>query len=101
MMQDTAWNKSSGSREDDGSGRICKKCLIRDLPEAEYFHNLYDYIARLPQEDKVPDALYQERLSYCMECEYLLSGMCRICGCYVELRAAMRVRSCPGNPKRW
>ncbi|HIS47256.1 MAG TPA: hypothetical protein IAB46_06810 [Candidatus Scybalocola faecigallinarum] len=81
--------------------RYCKKCLLRDMPEGEYFKNLYEYIAGLPQEDKVSDDVYESRLEQCKRCENLLNGMCRLCGCYVEMRAAMKVRSCPRVPALW
>ena len=83
------------------SQRYCKKCLLRDMPQGEYFQNLYDYIAGLEAEDKVSDDVYESRLSRCRECENLISGMCRLCGCYVEMRAAMKVRSCPQVPPLW
>ena len=46
-----------------------------------------------------PEEEYERRLSICKECEKLLSGMCRMCGCYVEMRAAIALRDCPG--KKW
>lgn len=55
------------------------------------------------KKDSVPEEFdgrkYQRRLSICKECEKLLSGMCRMCGCYVEMRAAIALRDCPG--KKW
>lgn len=86
---------------EEGSRRLCRKCLLREMDEAEYFKNLYEYIERIPQEDKVSKEEYENRLSICKSCCYLLSGMCRLCGCYVELRAALKVRSCPDIPARW
>lgn len=80
---------------------ICRKCLIRDMPEAEFFENMYDYIANIPEEDKVSDAEYERRLNQCRRCGDLLNGMCRICGCFVEMRAAVALRHCPGQSKRW
>lgn len=85
----------------DNVQRICKKCLLRDMPEKEYFANMYAYIENLPEEDKVSDAKYQSRLEVCQDCENLISGMCRLCGCYVEMRAAMKVRHCPGITPKW
>ena len=70
----------------DGNTRICKKCLLREMDEAGFFQNMYDYIARIPADDKTPEEEYERRLSICKECEKLLSGMCRMCGCYVEMR---------------
>ena len=81
----------------DGNTRICKKCLLREMDEAGFFQNMYDYIARIPADDKAPEEEYERRLSICKECEKLLSGMCRMCGCYVEMRAAIALRDCPGN----
>lgn len=62
---------------------------------------MYDYIANLNPEDKVTDEQYEQRLLMCRQCEHLLSGMCRKCGCYVEMRAAMKIRHCPDVPGRW
>ena len=73
----------------DGNTRICKKCLLREMDEAGFFQNMYDYIARIPADDKTPGEEYEK----------LLSGMCRMCGCYVEMRAAIALRDCPG--KKW
>lgn len=83
--------------------RFCKKCLLRDLPEAEYFKTMYEYIANLDPDIKAEPDVYEERLALCRDCEELLSGMCRLCGCYVEMRAAVRKNYCPGvgAGKRW
>lgn len=81
--------------------RICRQCLLRDMPESKRFQSMYDYIARLSKDDKVPDETYEKRLEICRKCEHLMSGMCRKCGCYVEMRAAMKIRSCPDIPDRW
>ena len=58
---------------------------------------MYDYIARIPADDKTPEEEYERRLSICKECEKLLSGMCRMCGCYVEMRAAISTAGLPGE----
>ena len=86
--------------QNDGTGRFCRKCLTRDmLGQEEYFSNLRDYINNLDPDIKASEALYEERLAVCMECDLLFQGMCRTCGCYVELRAAIDRNSCPN--KRW
>lgn len=80
--------------------RFCKKCLTRDMAgQEEYFRNLKEYIANLDRDVKAEDELYESRLAVCQECDLLLEGMCRTCGCYVELRAAVRKNSCPG--RKW
>ena len=78
--------------------RRCRKCLTRDMAgQEEYFRSLREYIANLDEDIKASAALYEERLAICKQCELLLDGMCRSCGCYVELRAAVAERSCPGD----
>lgn len=76
--------------------RRCRKCLTRDMAgQEEYFRSLREYIANLDEDIKASAALYEERLAICKQCELLLDGMCRSCGCYVELRAVVAGRSCP------
>ncbi len=78
--------------------RICRRCLTRDMAgKEEYFRSLHEYIENLDMDVKTPAALYEERLEVCRECELLYQAMCRSCGCYVELRAAIAKNSCPWN----
>ena len=78
------------------SQRICKKCLTREMTESgEQFKNMWDYIDNLSGDVKTSDPEYERRLSICKECEMLLAGMCRKCGCYVEMRAALKTNECP------
>lgn len=86
--------------QESGKLRICKKCLTRDMVgQEEYFSSLREYIENLDIDIKASEILYEERLSVCKECDLLLEGMCRSCGCYVELRAAVTKNSCP--KKKW
>lgn len=95
--------RAGGCRDGEGgmeqkteNRRFCRKCLIRDMgDQEEYFRTLRDYIENLDPDLKVPEALYEKRLGVCRECDLLLEGMCRSCGCYVELRAAMKKNICP------
>ena len=75
--------------------RVCRRCLIREMDQNAYFENLRTYIGNLEEELKVDEPLYEERPSRCKECDLLADGMCRACGCYVELRAVMKKNSCP------
>ena len=52
------------------------------MSEADTYKTMYEYIANLNPDDKTPDQEYETRLSQCKTCDHLLSGMCRICGCY-------------------
>ena len=81
--------------------RFCRKCLTREMEQTEYFRTLHEYIAHLDADLKVDDEVYEERLALCKECEKLYQGMCRICGCYVELRAVMRKNGCPLVKPMW
>lgn len=73
----------------------CRKCLLRDMNQNEYFENLRQYIANLDEELKADQKLYEERLKSCKACNFLLNGMCRACGCFVELRGVMKKNRCP------
>lgn len=79
--------------------RVCKRCLLREFDEAEYHEKLERYIVGLGDRMKAPEALYEKRLSACKECEKLSAGTCLACGCYVELRAAVKTSGCPH--KKW
>lgn len=57
-------------------------------------------IEKIKPEEKAGEQLYSERLKKCGECEFLLSGTCLKCGCYVELRAAYKMNSCPLSKSR-
>ena len=76
--------------------RICKKCLIREMADQE---DLYKTLRRLIDElepnERAAEEVIEKRLKICTECELLLEGMCRACGCYVELRAATAEQECP------
>lgn len=81
-----------------GSTRFCRRCLTREMAgQEEYFASLREYIENLDMDIKAPASLYEERLSVCKECDLLFQGMCRTCGCYVELRAAISRNACPNH----
>lgn len=77
----------------------CLKCLLRELDERAYMEKLHRYIELLDVDVKAPKGLYEDRLAVCKTCEYLEEGTCQACGCYVELRAAVRKNRCPY--KKW
>lgn len=82
--------------------RICKRCLIGDIPDqASLAELIRERIALLPEEQKADEALMVSRLDACRACDHLNSGTCALCGCYVELRAAKRHMRCPDVPARW
>ena len=77
----------------------CLKCLLRELDERAYMEKLHRYIELLDVDVKAPKGLYEDRLAVCKICDYLEEGTCQACGCYVELRAAVRKNRCPY--KKW
>ncbi len=81
--------------------RLCRRCLAKEMPDAEYFQNMYEYIANLDAGIKASDELYEMRLSKCRQCDNLLNGMCRLCGCFVEMRAAISKNKCPAIHPNW
>lgn len=81
--------------------RICKKCLLKESNQAEYFQNLYAYIEGIDPDIKADNKEYERRLALCQQCDHLVNGMCNICGCFVELRAVIQKNYCPSVNKVW
>lgn len=81
--------------------RICKKCLLKDMEENEYYESVAEYVSLLAPEVKASEELYEKRLAICKECDRLVSGICRSCGCFVEMRAAVEKNRCPSEEHRW
>lgn len=77
------------------TNRACRRCLTREMNREEYFKNLHTYIDNLEEDRKAEPVLYETRLRLCKECKWLQEGMCRTCGCFVEMRAAIRKQRCP------
>ena len=77
------------------------RCLLRDAGEAEMAAVIAEYVAGLDEAVRTDEADYRARLAVCEGCDQLLSGTCRLCGCYVETRAAKKGLSCPMVPPRW
>ncbi len=80
---------------------LCKKCLLAEIDESDFFQSILNYISKIPPEEKVSDEIYHHRLAACKACDNLLNGMCKKCGCYVELRAAKLFMNCPSENKQW
>ena len=80
--------------EEKKNEKHCLQCLLREMDKNAYMENLYKYISHLDENIKADGALYEERLNVCKECKYLADGMCRACGCFVELRAAIKTNVC-------
>ncbi len=49
--------------------------------------------------DRSDEALCKARLDICRECPKLNAGTCAACGCFVEIRAALKRSTCPD--RKW
>lgn len=78
--------------------RICKKCLLREMAEADYIQ-IQKYKDAIKSEDRVSEEEYERRLAVCKVCDLLNAGTCGACGCYVELRAVSVMGYC--TYKKW
>lgn len=81
--------------------RFCKKCLVREFDNGDLFRTMQEYISRIDKEIKTSAAEYEKRLEICTQCDSLRNGMCGVCGCYVEMRAAVKSNYCPAVRKKW
>lgn len=80
----------------------CKKCLLYESAEGDILNDIKEKIAKLPENDKVSETEYQNRLEFCKICDNLISGVCMKCGCYVEFRAAFKKQKCPDvKGRKW
>ena len=77
------------------------RCLLFEAGQADMARSVAEYVASLDESVRTPEEAYRARLSLCRECPELMNGTCRLCGCYVETRAAKRVQGCPMVPPRW
>ena len=79
----------------------CFRCLLQQADESQLLELIQQRIAALPAAQKAAPEEYSRRLALCGACNELVSGTCRKCGCYVELRAAKRSAVCPHEHARW
>lgn len=77
----------------------CKKCLLRDASAVDYKEIVAKHLATLKKEDLTSESEADRRLEICKQCDRLNLGTCLSCGCYVEIRAALKNGRCP--KKKW
>jgi hypothetical protein len=81
---------------------ICRRCLLAEMENEKPLYLLMrEWLAALTPEERTDPACYEARLALCRQCDALGDGMCALCGCYVELRAAKARAACPATPPRW
>ncbi len=78
----------------------CKKCLLYEAGEKVTYDEIMKYVDSLDKKSLVSEEEFETRIEGCKRCDYLISGMCRKCGCYVEVRARLNNMGCPNvdNP---
>ena len=81
--------------------RFCRRCLLDEVFEKDEYKNMQEHIKNIDYQIKTEEYEYKRRLGLCMECDNLINGMCKICGCFVEMRAAVNKNYCPHVEKRW
>jgi len=81
--------------------KACRRCLLWELEDSDHTRHIYEYIASLPEDVKAEEAVAKGRLEACRSCDCLVNGMCKLCGCYVEVRAAKKGQSCPNPEPLW
>ena len=81
--------------------KICKKCLLAELAATDFTKSLQEHIAAYPEDKRVDEPTYQQRLSVCRQCDDLVNGICGQCGCYVELRALKPEQRCASTEHKW
>ena len=81
--------------------KLCKKCLILESGDTDFYEHVQGVIRDIPEEQKTPGDEYARRLGICKGCESLVNGMCVLCGCYVEVRAAKQKQHCVKSRDVW
>lgn len=82
----------------DSSPFFCRRCEPVDFEGEALQAHLDAYAASLPEDQRVPEAAYTERLAQCERCAHRIQYTCTLCGCYVQARAAKRRMRCPLTP---
>ncbi len=77
------------------------RCLLFEAGEKDMARTVAEYVASLDDAIRTPEDVYRARLDICQNCPELMNGTCRLCGCYVETRAAKKGQQCPMVPARW
>ncbi|WP_294408710.1 DUF6171 family protein [uncultured Ruminococcus sp.] len=80
---------------------ICKRCLLSETDLGDTHRKIVEMVEAMPSEKRVGKEEYERRLRKCEECTELGQGMCGLCGCFVQLRAAKKDKHCPHPTPYW
>lgn len=56
------------------------------------YEDIKSRIEKLSESDRTDERTYNSHIEICKTCEHLISGVCMKCGCYVEFRAAFKMK---------
>lgn len=91
-------HSDSQNKNRNSSGCNCRKM---ELAPEEYRTIMDRHIRHIDESLRTPEAIYQKRLELCNTCPYQQNKMCRMCGCFVEIRASRKNMYCPLIPPAW
>jgi len=82
------------------TAEVCRRCLLFEY-DAGLALIAREYVDGLPKGQRVSEEVYNSRLRLCRDCGDLINGMCRLCGCFVEVRAAKKLARCAKSAQVW
>lgn len=94
-MQETSYSAYSEKRP------LCRRCLLEEIDVDGLYASIQKIKKNIPEENRASEKEYRHRLELCRKCDFLNSGICVKCGCYVELRAAKAKMGCPHENHFW
>ncbi len=80
---------------------VCKRCLLADMDASGVYATILRRIEQMPEGQRADAETYRQRLECCRGCDALVNGLCSICGCFIELRAAKAEMHCPHPERFW
>jgi len=80
---------------------VCKRCLLADMDASGVYATILRRIEQMPEGQRAGAETYRQRLECCRGCDALVNGLCSICGCFIELRAAKAEMHCPHPDRFW
>lgn len=75
--------------------RYCRLCEIKEQISGTISDYADRYMELIREEDRASEEAYATRLEVCLSCEKRSEALCMACGCYIELRAAVKGNQCP------
>ncbi len=75
--------------------RHCLRCLLEEIDPKAYARDIQRILDHMEPGERAGEDIRKGRLEACRSCNYLNAGTCTACGCFVELRAALRTGHCP------